>query len=282
MGHGPATPLARPDALGQRLDGEALLALYHRTGDPRVRERAVEFYMPLARRLAARYHRRQEPFDDLVQVANLGLVKAVKRYDPDRGTRFSSFAVPTITGELRRHFRATAWSLHVPRGVQEDALKVRDAATRLTHELGRAPRVTELADATGLDAEAITEALHARAVQSTASLDQPVGNGGEDGDATLGELVGFEDGGFDLAEHQAVVGSLIRSLPQREREILFLRFARDMTQSEIAERIGCSQMQISRILRRTIGRLGELADQDGPTGDATPRPALGRQAPGGR
>jgi RNA polymerase sigma-B factor len=282
MGHGPATPLARPDALGQRLDGEALLALYHRTGDPRVRERAVEFYMPLARRLAARYHRRQEPFDDLVQVANLGLVKAVKRYDPDRGTRFSSFAVPTITGELRRHFRATAWSLHVPRGVQEDALKVRDAATRLTHELGRAPRVTELADATGLDAEAITEALHARAVQSTASLDQPVGNGGEDGDATLGELVGFEDGGFDLAEHQAVVGSLIRSLPQREREILFLRFARDMTQSEIAERIGCSQMQISRILRRTIGRLGELADQEGPTGDATPRPALGRQAPGGR
>lgn len=284
MGHGPATPLLRADAHGQRLDGEALLALYHRTGDERVRERAVEWYLPLARRLAARYHRRQEPFEDLVQVANLGLVKAVKRYDPTRGTRFSSFAVPTITGELRRHFRATAWSLHVPRGVQEDALRVRDAAGKLTHRLGRAPRITELVVETGLDEEAITEALHARAVQSTASLDQPVGSTAEDGDATLGELVGVDDDGFDLAEHQAVVGTLVRALPQREREILFLRFAHDMTQSEIAERIGCSQMQISRILRRTIARLGELA-ADGSEDGATPSPPPPRaeiRARGGR
>lgn len=248
--------------LGRRCGGEDLLALYHRTGDRRAREQAIEHFMPLARRLAARYHRRSESFEDLVQVANLGLVKAVERYDPERGTRFSSFAVPTISGELRRHFRGTAWNLHVPRGVQEDALRVRDAVARLTHRLGRAPRVSELAQETGLDEEAISEALHARAVQATTSLDQPAGNGAEDGDATLGELVGVDDDGFELAEYQADVGPLLRALPARERQVLFLRFARDMTQSEIAERIGCSQMQVSRILRRTIAQLRE---QVGPT-----------------
>jgi RNA polymerase sigma-B factor len=245
----------------RQAEGDDLLALYHRTGDRRVRERAIECYLPLARRLAARYHRRQEPFEDLVQVANLGLVKAVDRYDPGRGTRFSSYAVPTISGELRRHFRGTAWNLHVPRGVQEDALRVRDAAARLTHRHGRAPRVSELEEETGLDAEAISEALHARAVQATASLDQPVSSSGEDGDATLGELVGSEDDSFELAERHADIAPLLRALPSREREVLFLRFARDMTQSEIAERIGCSQMQISRILRRTIALLSEQAGQ---------------------
>lgn len=258
--HMSARPLAA-EPLGHRAGGEELLALYHRTGDPRVRDRAIEQYMPLARRLAARYHRRQEPFEDLVQVANLGLVKAVERYDPERGTRFSSYAVPTISGELRRHFRGTAWNLHVPRGVQEDALKVRDAASRLTHRLGRAPRISELEQETGLDSEAISEALHARAVQATASLDQSVGGSAEEGDATLGELIGAEDDGFELAERQADIGPLLRNLPPREREVLFLRFARDLTQSEIADRIGCSQMQISRILRRTIGQLSEQAER---------------------
>ncbi len=237
------------------------MALYHRTGDARVRDRAIECYLPLARRLAARYHRRQEPFEDLVQVASLGLVKAVERYDPQRGTRFTSFAVPTICGELRRHFRATAWNLHVPRGVQEDALRVRDAASKLTHSLGRAPRVSELARETGLDAEAISEALHARAVQATASLDQPVGRSAEDGEATLGELIGGEDDRYELVERHADVAPLLRALPRREREVLFLRFAQDMTQSEIAERVGCSQMQISRILRRTLARLGERTER---------------------
>lgn len=251
---------------GRRAGGEDLLSLYHRTGDRRVRDRAIECYMPLARRLAARYHRRQEPFEDLVQVANLGLVKAVERYDPSRGTRFSSYAVPTISGELRRHFRGTSWNLHVPRGVQEDALRVRDAASRLAHRFGRAPRISELEAETGLDAEAISEALHARAVQATASLDQTVGGSAEEGDATLGELIGREDDGFDLAERHADVAPLLRALPPRERQVLFLRFARDMTQSEIAERIGCSQMQISRILRRTITQLSEQAER--PVGEA--------------
>ncbi|MGN6188586.1 MAG: SigB/SigF/SigG family RNA polymerase sigma factor [Conexibacter sp.] len=260
MAHSSVKPLAA-EPLGRRAGGEDLLALYHRTGDRRVRDRAIECYLPLARRLAARYHRRQEPFEDLVQVANLGLVKAVERYDPERGTRFSSYAVPTIAGELRRHFRGTAWNLHVPRGVQEDALRVRDAVSRLTHQLGRAPRVSELQAETGLDPEAISEALHARAVQATASLDQTVGASGEDGDATLGELIGSDDQGFELAEQHADVAPLLRALPPREREVLFLRFARDMTQSEIAAQIGCSQMQISRILRRTIALLSEQAER---------------------
>jgi len=260
VAHSSVKPLAA-EPLGRRTGGDDLLALYHRTGDRRVRDRAVECYLPLARRLAARYHRQQEPFEDLVQVANLGLVKAVERYDPQRGTRFSSYAVPTIAGELRRHFRGTAWNLHVPRGVQEDALRVRDAAGRLTHALGRAPRISELEAETGLDAEAISEALHARAVQATASLDQTVGASSEEGDATLGELIGTEDDGFELAERHADVAPLLRGLPPREREVLFLRFARDLTQSEIAERIGCSQMQISRILRRTIALLSEQAER---------------------
>lgn len=271
----PATPLAA-EACVRRGDGEALLALYHRTGDERLRERAIEWYLPLARRLAARYHRRQEPFDDLVQVANLGLVKAVRRYDPSRGTRFSSFAVPTICGELRRHFRATAWSLHVPRRVQEQALQVRDETSRLTHRLGRAPRISELSTATGLDAEAISEALHARAVQATTSLDQPAGGPADEGDASLAEHVGVEDDGFELVERKAIVGALARTLPQREREVLFLRFARDLTQSEIAERIGCSQMQVSRILRRTLARLAAVAAADG--NDRAPRAATTRRS----
>jgi len=271
VAHTSVKPLAA-EPLGRRAGGEELLALYHRTRDPRARDRAIEQYLPLARRLAARYHRRQEPFEDLVQVASLGLVKAVERYDPARGTRFTSFAVPTISGELRRHFRGTAWNLHVPRGVQEDALTVRNAISRLTHRLGRAPRISELEAETGLDAEAISEALHARAVQATASLDQPVGGAGDEGDATLGELIGTDDDGFELAERQADVGPLLRALPRRDREVLFLRFARDMTQSEIAERIGCSQMQISRILRRTIGQLSEQAER--PSREAV-RAALG-------
>ncbi|HEV7772728.1 MAG TPA: SigB/SigF/SigG family RNA polymerase sigma factor [Conexibacter sp.] len=258
MTHTSVRPLAA-EPLGRRAEGEDLLALYHRTGDARARDRAIECYLPLARRLAGRYHHRQESFEDLVQVASLGLVKAVERWDPARGTRFTSFAVPTITGELRRHFRGTSWTLHVPRGVQEDALRVRDAASRLTHRLGRAPHISELAAETGLDAEAISEALHARAVQATASLDQPTGGSPEDRDATLGELIGGEDDRFELVEQQADVAPLLRALPRREREVLFLRFAQDMTQSEIAERLGCSQMQISRILRRTIAQLGERA-----------------------
>jgi RNA polymerase sigma-B factor len=255
MSTNPATTF-RPDA---RCSGEELIARYRRTGDPRLRERAIEHHMPLARRLALRYQRRPDAQDDLLQVAYLGLVKAVDRFDPERGTRFSSFAIPTITGELRRHFRATAWNLHVPRAVQEDVLTMRKATEQLGQRLGRPPTAPELAEHTGRDVEAVVEALDANSMQSTVSLDQPRAQ--EDGDTTLAELIGAEDERIDLIEHEATVAPLIRALPRREREILFLRFAYDMTQSEIAERIGCSQMQISRLLRRAITRLSQVSEE---------------------
>jgi RNA polymerase sigma-B factor len=254
-----STQLATHERLGMRSSGEEMIARYRRTGDRRLRERAIEFHMPLARRLAMRYQRRPEAQDDLIQVAYLGLVKAVDRFDPERGTRFSSFAIPTITGELRRHFRATAWNLHVPRAVQEDVLVMRRASQQLGQRVGRAPTVPELAEYTGRDVEAVAEALDANSMQSTVSLDQPRAQ--EDSDTTLAELIGAEDDRLDLVEHEATVAPLIRALPERERQILFLRFAHDMTQSEIAERIGCSQMQISRLLRRALARLSQVSDE---------------------
>jgi RNA polymerase sigma-B factor len=244
----------------QRPSGEEMIARYRTTRDPRAREQAVRCYMPLARRLASRYHRGQEPLDDLLQVAYLGLVKAVDRFDPAHGTRFSSFAIPTISGELRRHFRDTSWMLHVPRGVQEAALEMTKASTELAHQLRRPPTVRELAEATGLELEQIAEAMQARAAQDTTSLDQPRA-GGSDGDTTIAEVIGNEDDRLDLIEHRVTVAPLIRALPAREREILFMRFARDMTQSEIAERVGCSQMQVSRLLRRAIARLSQVSDE---------------------
>jgi len=244
-----------------RRSGEELIAHWRRTGDRRARERAVESYMPLARRLAARYQRRSESLDDLTQVAYLGLVNAIDRFDPERGTRFSSFAIPTISGELRRHFRSTAWALHVPRGTQEAVLAVTQAGNRLATRLGRSPTVRELAEETGLDPETIAEALQASSAQSVTSLDQPRAAGGGEDDVMLCDVVGADDARFDLVEHTATVAPLLRALPQREREVLFLRFARDMTQSEIAARVGCSQMHISRLLRRAIARLSEVADE---------------------
>lgn len=264
------TPFQRRGGQPARYSGEQLIACHRRTRDPRMREAAIQRYMPLARRLAARYHHGQEPFDDLLQVAYLGLVKAVDRFDPGIGTRFSSFAIPTITGELRRHFRDTSWTLHVPRGVQESALEVTKATAELSHRLGRAPTVNEIARATGLGVEAVVEALHARAAQDVTSLDQPRGSG-EDGDATLADLVGSDDARLDLVDHQVTVAPLIRALPAREREILFLRFARDLTQSEIAEQVGCSQMQVSRLLRRAIARLSQVSDEPQPGPERDPR-----------
>jgi RNA polymerase sigma-B factor len=235
---------------------EALIAGYRRTGDARLRERAVRQSMPLARRLALRFHSGREPLEDLVQVANLGLVKAVDRFDPARGHRFSSFAVPTIAGELRRHFRSNAWTLHVPRSVQEAFLRVREAGERIGQRSGRPPTVGQLCDATGLDAERILEALQARSAQELLSLDQPAGSGA-DGDetASLAELVGADDERLGCVEDRLTLAARLQLLPERERRIVELRFVHDLTQSEIAARMGCSQMQISRLLRRAVALL---------------------------
>jgi RNA polymerase sigma-B factor len=248
-------PLRAAETSG-RWDAHELIRRWRRTGDPRWRNRAIEAYMPLARRIARRYANGPESLDDLSQVAYVGLVKAVERFDPDAGTRFGSYAIPTISGELRRHFRDTSWSVHLPRGLQEDVLRVRNASAALADRLGRSPTVGELSEATGLDAEQVVEALQAAGARDAASLDQPlVGVDGEAGES-LGSAIGAADDGFDLVEHRATISPLLRALPQRDREMLFMRFAHDMTQTEIAERLGCSQMQVSRLLRRAIERLG--------------------------
>lgn len=249
-----------------RMRGEDLIRRWRTTGDEQWRTYAIEAYMPLARKLAGKYHVGREPFEDLLQVAYLGLLKAVDRFDPDAGTRFASFAIPTITGELRRHFRDKTWSVHVPRGVQEDVLRVRQATHELSERLRRAPSISELQGETGLEVEEIVDALHAQRATDTTSLDSPLP--GRDGDdATLGESIGSEDDGFDLVEHRTTIAPVLRSLPLRDRQMLFMRFARDMTQSEIAAQLGCSQMQVSRLLRRTLDRLSAV-DRKDPADDA--------------
>lgn len=243
-----------PQARGAADRAEDLIRRYRATGDPRCRTGAIESHLPLAHRLARRYHTGREPLDDLVQVACVGLVKAVDRFDPDAGFRFASFAIPTVTGELRRHFRDTTWSVHVPRRVQEDALRLRHATTELSGRSGRSPTIRELSAATGLDDEQITEALHATTAKAASSLDRPV-PGQDEGGTTIGDTLGCDEHGFALAEARTTIGPRLRALPQRDREILYLRFAEDMTQHEIAQRIGCSQMQISRLLRRALDAL---------------------------
>lgn len=255
-----AAPETRADAAQvaslHRLGGDVMLHRWRRTGDDRWRARAIEEYMPLAYKLAKRYHRGREPLEDLQQVAFLGLVKAVDRFDPEFGNRFASFAIPTITGELRRHFRDAAWSVHVPRGLQEDMLRVRQATVALTDRLQRDPTVSELSAETGLDAEEIVEALQAGSATEPTSLDGPVGGrDGDDDGRTLADALGGLDDGFDLVEHRTTIGPLLKALPRRDREMLLLRFAHDMTQSEIAARMGCSQMHVSRVLRRTLDQL---------------------------
>jgi len=245
-----------------------LLARYHRAGDRGARDEVVERFIPLARSLAARYSRSREPLEDLVQVACVGLVKAVDRFDLDRELTFATFAVPTILGELRRHFRDTGWDLHVPRGLQERALKVDQASQELSKRMGRSPTPKDIAEHTGLDLEDVIEALDARNVASeTMSLDQPAA--GQD-EGAITDVVGAEDERFDLIDHTATIEPILRALPERERRILHMRFAHDMTQAEIAEQIGVSQMQVSRLLRRSIARLSAVSDNSQVTSGLPP------------
>jgi RNA polymerase sigma-B factor len=250
----------RPGPRDPRRERETrrLLERYHRDGDLAARERVIERFLPLARSLAARYTRTREPLDDLVQVASVGLVKAVDRFDLSRELTFATFAVPTILGELRRHFRDTGWALHLPRGLQERTLKVDQTAQHLAKELGRSPTANDIAETLDLTVEEVAEALNARSVASeTMSLDQPVSSGEE---GSVAELVGEVDERFDLIDHTATIEPILRALPPREREILRLRFVEDLTQAEIAAKVGVSQMQVSRLLRRSIARLSAVTE----------------------
>jgi RNA polymerase sigma-B factor len=238
---------------------EQQLFARHQQGDRLAREELVRRFMPLARSLARRYDRSSEPFEDLLQVASLGLLKALDRFDPEMGHPFASFAVPTILGEMRRHFRDAGWSVHVPRGSQERALKVRDAQERLANERGRAPTVQELAQYLELGQEDVIDALQAIQAYESLSLDAPR-PGATDEATSYGDAMGEEDARYELVELDATVSAVLGRIPQRERQILRMRFVDDLTQTEIAARVGISQMQVSRLLRRSLDQLRALTD----------------------
>jgi RNA polymerase sigma-B factor len=263
-----------------QLDSRELFVRWRKRQDRRARDQLIERFLPLARKLAHRYRGAHEPYEDLLQVASLGLVKAVDRFEPDRGTAFSSFAVPTILGELKRYFRDLGWSVHVPRGAQERALKVEEAEQKLTGQRGRPPTVPELAEYLELSIEEVLDALETAGAHHAVSLDAP--HSDEDGEATtLAASFGQCDERYELIEDGLTISTVARQLPLNEREVLELRFVEDMTQTQIAERIGVSQMQVSRILRHALSRMSELAQAE-PNAAKTPAPRRHRRArPGG-
>jgi RNA polymerase sigma-B factor len=240
-------------------EDRALFARYLDKRDPVDRDTLVERFLPLARQLARRYQRPDEPFDDLFQVACLGLVNAIDRYDLDREVAFSSYAVPTILGEIKRYFRDRTWSVRVPRDLQDLALKVDRAVSDLDLELHRRPTVAEIAAKVGADEDDVLEALEASGAYKATSLQVPWGPEEDSGD-TLGDSIGVEESGFAAAEDRATIERVMRVITPREREVLRLRFRHDLTQAEIGERIGVSQMQVSRIIRQAVWRLRSYAE----------------------
>jgi len=233
-----------------------LLLRWRRHGDQGARAALVERFLPLARQLARRYQHAGEPLEDLVQVASVGLLKAIDRFDPARDTAFSSFAVPTILGELKRHFRDKGWSVRVPRDLQELAVRIERLTDLVGREVGRAPTVEELAQRAGVTVEQVLEAREASSAYRAVSLDRPR----DDDEEGLGGGFGAEDPGFGLAEDAATVERLMRVLTDRERQVLRLRFGEDLTQSEIGALVGVSQMHVSRIIRQAVARLREAAE----------------------
>jgi RNA polymerase sigma-B factor len=256
-------PGSRTDAAAPRVDAaerrevDRRLREFHRTQDPRIRADLVERLMPLARSLALRFSHSGESIDDLVQVAALGLVKAVDRFDPERGFAFTSFATPTILGELRRHLRDTAWALRVPRELQERALLVARAAGEMTGSLGRPPTAAELSEATGMALEDVVEARAAGTARHAVSIFRPLSEGEEE---PLADLLGADDPAFAATDDALTSERLLQSLPPREREILRLRYQEELTQWQIGERVGCSQMHVSRLIRQSLKRLRETAE----------------------
>jgi RNA polymerase sigma-B factor len=231
---------------------DALLVAYHRYGDERAREQALVELMPLVRALASRYAGRGEPLEDLVQVGSIGLIKAVDRFDVDRGVDFASYAVPTIVGEIRRHFRDKAWAMHVPRRLKELSLRLSRTLDQLTTELGRSPTIAELAAAAGVEEEDAIDALDSMNAYSTRSLHAPFD---DDSDDSLSEKLGAEELGYADVEDGAIVEAGLDALDERERQIVELRFFHELTQSQIASEIGISQMHVSRLLRRALATM---------------------------
>jgi len=227
---------------------------------PRVRARLIELYIPLAEYLARRFRNRGEQLDDLVQVANLGLIKSVDGYDITRGAAFTSYAIPMIVGELKRHFRDKGWDVRVPRRVQELRLQIGKVTEELTHALGRSPTVADLASRLGVSEEDIIEGIDSGHAYRALSLHAPVG--GEDGDTGLVDLIGDVDHDMENVEHREALRPLIAQLPAREQKIIAMRFFGNMTQSQIAAELGISQMHVSRLLTHALGVLREGLMED--------------------
>jgi RNA polymerase sigma-B factor len=240
-------------------DDSSLLRRYQTMQDLAARDELVRKYLPLIRSLAKRYSYTSEPLEDLCQVGAMALCKAIERYRPNDGASFKAYAVPTIVGEMRRHFRDNGWALHIPRSLQDRARTVGAALNDVSARLGRSPKIAELATATGLSREEVIEGLEVRMAYDTAPLDA---HGQNADDAPLTDRLGAEDAALEQVEYNAVLERTMRALPERERLLLHLRFAEDLSQSEIARRIGVSQMHVSRLLRTAVGRLQAAAAAD--------------------
>ena len=217
-----------------------------------LRDHAIEAWLPLARHLANRYSGRGEPTDDLIQTATVGLIKAVDKFDPDRGVDFAGYAIPTIIGEIKRHFRDRTWSVRVPRRLQELRLAITEANSTLTHTLGRSPTVTDIADHLGITDEDVLEGLEGARAYNATSLSTPINS---DGTTELGDTLGHEDHEFEVAETRVALGPALATLDDREQKILTLRFYGNLTQSQIADQIGVSQMHVSRLLTKALAKL---------------------------
>lgn len=251
------------DASSQDLD-ERSAQLFARMPDPEARNELVTLYYPLVEYLARRFRGRGEPLDDLIQVGSIGLLKSIDRFDTERGVKFSTYAVPTIIGELKRHFRDTGWALRVPRRLQERSLLLRSIIADLSQELSRSPTIKEIAQRADLSEEDVLEAIEAIHAHTIESLDAPADD--EDSTAQV-EAIGSVDAQLEMLEGWANIAPHLRKLPERERNLLYFRFVHGLPQSQIAERLGISQMHVSRLLARTLAHLRQAAGAEGPSGE---------------
>jgi RNA polymerase sigma-B factor len=240
---------------------KTLLRRYHEHGDVEAREQLIEQYMSLVRSLARRYSYRGEQLEDLVQIGAIGLIKAIDRFDLDRGVELTTYATPNIIGEIKRHFRDKGWSVRVPRGLQELNVQLSRLVEQLTVQLGRSPTISELAQAAGAEEEEVLEALESGRAYSSLSLSAGSGGDGED-DLDPLESIGTEEHQYEVSEDRAVLAPGFKALDERERKILQLRFFEGLTQSQIAQHVGISQMHVSRLIRRSLEKIRETIAEE--------------------
>jgi RNA polymerase sigma-B factor len=244
-----------------RIDDKILLRRYHEEGDLHAREKLIEQYMSLVRSLARRYSYRGEQLEDLVQIGAIGLIKAIDRFDLERGVELTTYATPNIIGEIKRHFRDKGWAVRVPRGLQELNVQLSRLMEQLTVQLGRSPTIPELAKAAGVEEEQVLEALESGRAYSSLSLSVG-GGGGDDDDLDPLESIGTEEHQYQVSEDRAVLAPGFKALDERERRILQLRFFDGLTQSQIAQQVGISQMHVSRLIRRSLEKIRETIAED--------------------